>query len=329
MRNTIRSVLLAALALCSFSNLPALAQEAAVKVLPARQAAEPSMMLDIARAGKRIVAVGERGHVLLSDDDGATFRQAAMVPVDLTLTSVSFTDNHNGWAVGHGSVILHTRDGGEHWDIQHQDLTVDQPLFSIYFRDASTGWASGLWSLLLATTDGGRTWTKIALTPPEGQKRADLNLLHVFEGDGGKLFIAAEQGTVLSSNDNGKTWHYNRTGSAASLWSGAAGQGATAIVAGLRGHILRSGDGGTSWQGAVSPVEASITHVVRKESCYWASTVNGAVLRSVDDGRNWSVAKHFGTPVTALLPLDDTHVLAFSKQGVLRDPQSRVAQAKD
>jgi photosystem II stability/assembly factor-like uncharacterized protein len=320
MRNPIRSALFVML---TVSGL-ALAQEPVAKVGSARhEAPGKSMVLDVARAGRRIVAVGEHGHVLLSDDGGATFRQAAAVPVDLTLTAVTFVDASNGWAVGHGGTVLHTADGGEHWTVQRQDLTVDQPLFSVHFRDADTGWATGLWSLLLATTDGGKTWTKVALTPPEGQKRADLNLLQVFEGQGGRVFVAAEQGIVLSSDDNGKSWRYNKSGGAASLWAGAAGGSATGIVAGLRGHIFRTGDNGASWTEVASPVEASITHIVRKDNVYWASTVNGAILRSADDGRTWSVAKQYGTPVSALLPTDDRRVLAFSKQGLLRDVQGK------
>ena len=33
-----------------------------------------SLLLDLAAAGSRLVAVGERGHVLLSDDQGVTWR---------------------------------------------------------------------------------------------------------------------------------------------------------------------------------------------------------------------------------------------------------------
>lgn len=280
-----------------------------------------SVMLDAARAGKRIVAVGERGHVLLSDDDGATFRQAAGVPLDLTLTSVSFVDDKEGWAAGHGGVIMRTGDGGEHWDLQHRDTAADQPLFSVYFRDREHGWASGLWSLLLATADGGKTWTRVQLPTPAGQKRADLNLLQVFEGGDGHLFISAEQGAVLASADGGATWSYQATGGAASLWAGTAGEGATAIVAGLRGKIFRSGDGGASWQAVVAPVEASITHLAREGATFWAGTVSGAVLCSTDDGRHWQVVQRYPSPVTAMLPLGGGRLLAFSKQGVLRPPE--------
>ena len=66
-------------------------------------------------AGSSIVAVGEYGNVVLSDDDGKTWRQAKSVPTQVTFTAVAFVDDKNGWAVGHDTVILHTSDAGETW----------------------------------------------------------------------------------------------------------------------------------------------------------------------------------------------------------------------
>lgn len=313
-----RAIITATVLAACASDL-AVANDASLKLAPARQgpAALHSMILDATFAGKRIVAVGERGAVLLSDDGGATFRQAASVPVDTTLTAVSFAGERNGWAVGHGSVVLHTADGGEHWELQHQDLSVDQPLFSVHFRDKDKGWAIGLWSLMLVTTDGGKSWARMKLSPPEGQKRADVNLMHIFEGPGGKLYVAAEQGLVLVSDPAGQTWRFEKTGGLASLWAGASGQGG-ALLGGLRGKTAKTVDG-TSWQPASAPTEASITHIVRAGQVYFASALNGAVLSSRDEGATWQLLKQYGKPVTAMLPLDEQHVLAFSKQGPMRD----------
>ena len=82
--------------------------------LPA-PAAVHSLLLDVARAGERLVAVGERGHVLLSDDAGRSWRQARTVPSRTMLTAVAFVDASHGWAVGHDEIILCTADGGETW----------------------------------------------------------------------------------------------------------------------------------------------------------------------------------------------------------------------
>ena len=145
---------------------------ASLKIQPAEisTAASGATMLSSARAGNRIVAVGDRGIVLLSDTDGKEFRQAKSVPVRSTLTAVCFVDEKSGWAVGHWGVVLRTDDAGENWTLQRSDTTVDQPLFSVHFRNRDTGWAVGLWSLVVATKDGGKTWIPVRIPPPPGGK---------------------------------------------------------------------------------------------------------------------------------------------------------------
>lgn len=283
---------------------------------PAARVAD-AMMLDAARAGARIVAVGEHGYIALSDDEGKTQRQARNVPTDLTLTAVSFADARNGWAVGHGGVIVHTTDGGEHWELQRRDAAVDQPLLTVHFSDAQNGWAAGLWSLLLATRDGGLTWSPIALPAPEGAKRADLNLLKIFPS-AQRLFIAAEHGMVLRSDDGGASWQYLKTGSKASLWSGASSAGGTLLVGGLGGKLLRSADAGASWQAVDSGGAASVTQVRADRKGFWASALDGRLLRSTDDGLSWSVAAVASVPLTAIVGRADGSYLRYAKTGTLK-----------
>src|SRR5690606_10281348 len=78
------------------------------------QLAAQTLLTDVTRAGDRVVTVGARGHILYSDDEGSTWTQA-QVPVSTLITAVDFGDAENGWAVGHGAVILRTRDGGATW----------------------------------------------------------------------------------------------------------------------------------------------------------------------------------------------------------------------
>ena len=106
-------------------------------------AAVRSLLLDLAWAGGRMVAVGERGHVLLSDDDGRSWRQAQAVPSRTMLTAVAFADQRHGWAVGHDEIILHTADGGETWQRQHWAPQSQQPLLDVWFADAARGIAVG------------------------------------------------------------------------------------------------------------------------------------------------------------------------------------------
>ncbi len=97
------------------------AEAAEEQAIPSRLATK-SLLVDVARANGRLVTVGEWGHVLLSDDSGGSWRQAESVPTRATLTAVTFVDAKRGWAVGHDVLVIHTRDGGETWELQHQDL---------------------------------------------------------------------------------------------------------------------------------------------------------------------------------------------------------------
>ena len=264
--------------------------ESVLKAQPAEQsaAATHAPILGAATAGKHIVAVGDYGISLLSDDAGLHFHQAAAVPVSSTLTAVSLVDEKNGWAVGHWGVILNTVDGGEHWSLQRMDTQVDRPLFSVHFFDAQQGIAVGLWSLMLNTVDGGKHWNPISLpAPPDGGK-SDCNLFKAFVSARGTLFVAAERGLVLRSADRGQTWQYVATGYKGSFWSGLGLKSGVLLIAGLRGTMYRSTDDGLSWLPVNSGVKSSITDMAQSGDQLIAVGLDGVQLSSVDEGATFS-----------------------------------------
>ncbi len=327
--------MLTALALHLFLACPADAREGAPpsapgaaaapsppKIQPAEAttAATRAMILSSARAGKRIVAVGNHGIVLLSDTDGGDFRQAKSVPVRSTLTAVFFIDEKTGWAVGQWGVVLRTDDGGENWTLQRSDQSVDQPLFSVYFKDKDRGWAVGLWSLLIATVDGGKTWTQVTVPPPPGKKKADRNLLKIFANRMGTLFVAAEQGMILKSYD-GENWTYIDTGYKGSFWTGIVLNNGTILVGGLRGTIYRSTDDGRSWREAKSEFKSSITDFAEAGGKVYATGLDGVVLESDDHGSTFTGSQREDRiPFTAISVNSVGKLVKFSKQGVVKDP---------
>ena len=281
-----RSLMILAMALLAGAALPApAADQPAPGLLPAdvRPGATASTMLAAARAGRRIVAVGERGTVLWSDDEGATFRQADAVPVSTTLTDVSFADEQHGWAVGHAGVVLHTADGGRTWVLQRSDPARDQPLLAVRFSDATHGVAVGLWSLVLVTQDGGKDWRPVALPAAAGGRGTDVNLHGLFAARDGRLFACAEQGRVLRSADGGRSWQILETGYRGSLWAGLELADGTLLVGGLRGTLLGSRDGGDSWTPVRTEARSSITGLAQlPDGRVLASALDGVVLVSAD-----------------------------------------------
>ena len=242
-----------------------------------------ALLLGVARAGARMVAVGEYGNILLSDDDGKTWRQAQNVPTTVTLTSVHFADAKTGWAVGHDTVVIATADGGETWAKQYGGGESDNALLSVYFKDASHGWAVGAFNYTVETTDAGRTWVErktLMPPPPAGTTptpaagpididptapkktvpgagaadpyaapEGDENHLNaMFAGpDAGTIFIAAEAGAVYRSLDAGVTWQKVLTGYPGSFWGGLTAKDGSVYATGMRGNIWRSTDKGATW----------------------------------------------------------------------------------
>jgi photosystem II stability/assembly factor-like uncharacterized protein len=257
------------------------------QAIPSRLATK-SLLIDVARADGRLVAVGEWGHVLLSDNSGGSWRQAQSVPTRVTLTAVTFVDEKRGWAVGHDVLVIHTRDAGETWELQHQDPAEETPLLSVWFRDAKRGLAAGAFGLLLETSDGGQTWQRRQLTSNPDD---DYHLNAIFRGPGDTLFIAAEYGSIYRSPDNGASWERLHPPYEGSFWGGLTVSPEAFLVFGMRGHVFRSEDLGESWQELDSGTDQSIqSAIVRADGTVVLVGLGGAVLTSSDGGKTFSAA---------------------------------------
>ncbi|MCP3727107.1 YCF48-related protein [Paraburkholderia sp. CNPSo 3272] len=292
-----------------------------LKVSPAHAWVDAShmMLLDAARAGSRIVAVGEHGLVLFSDDKGKTYKQASVVPISSTLTSVYFSDASHGWGVGQWGAIIATQDGGKTWRIQRADTSTDRPLFSVYFTDPLHGWAVGLWSLMLQTSDGGAHWSPVTLPPPPGSTKADRNLFRIFGAADGTLYVAAEQGLVLRSRDHGTTWEYRKTGGKGSLWAGAVASDGTVLVGGLLGHLYESHDGGDTWAAVETRTSSSITDLAVTGDRVVGVGLDGLMLSGTANSQDFD-AKHREDrrPLTAIISLAGSNAtVLFAKDGVV------------
>lgn len=289
----------------------------AVPAAPSSYATQATV-LSATWANGRLVAVGDHGIVLLSDDRGRSFRQARSVPLSSPLTGVSFVDEKLGWAVGHWGAILNSSDGGDTWQVQRLSSEEDRPLFAVHFFNARQGVAVGLWSLVLTTDDGGTTWTEQSLQAPEGYSRADLNLMGLFADDHGNLFATAERGQVLRSDDQGKSWRYLDTGYEGTLWSGVVLADGTLLVGGQRGTLLHGSADGQKWQRVSLKSKSSITDMAVAGRQVVVVGLDGLMVRSGDGGLSFVEQRTAdGVSLTAaLLDANDDPVL-FSRRGVV------------
>jgi len=270
-----------------------------------------SLLLGAARAGSRLVAVGERGHILLSDDDGKSWRQAE-VPTHATLTAVHFPDARRGWAVGHDAVILHTEDGGERWQRQYHDPAREAPLLDVWFRGPQEGYAIGAYGLFLATRDGGKTWRKRSIA------EEDFHLNALAAAPDGRLFIAGEAGHLYRSDDGGWSWRDLPSPYAGSYFGILAPGRGRVLVFGLRGKLFRSEDTGATWEPVPSGTHASLQGgAVLPDGRIVIVGLGGAVLISGDWGRTFSAsARPDRRGIATLLPADRHALVLFGESGV-------------
>ena len=245
--------------------------------------AEKAVLLGAAVTGNgRLVAVGERGLVLLSDDDGATWRQVA-VPVSVTLTAVRFAGGLDGVAVGHGGVVLTSGDGGEHWTLRLEgrraaELALesarasadaalfesagllveegpDKPFLDVALGESGRILAVGAYGLAFVSEDFGQSWTSwmARLDNPMGMH------FYAVRQRGDTLLLAGERGLVLHSADGGASFTRLEVPYQGSLFTAELPRDGEIVLAGLKGNLLRSVDGGQSWQQLDGAAAASFT----------------------------------------------------------------------
>lgn len=315
-----------------------------------RQASH-AVLLAVTRAGDRLVAVGERGVLLLSDDNGGQWRQV-QVPVSVTLTAVQFVDARQGWAIGHSGVVLHSADGGESWALQLDGRQAaalelaaaqaaakaspqeaaqrrlasaerlvadgpDKPWLALQFSDARHGLVVGAYGLALATRDGGRTWTSWMGRIPNAQ---GLHLYAVGQA-GGTFYLAGEQGLLLRSRDDGESFEALPSPYEGSYFSLALQADGALLVGGLRGKLFRSRDQGEHFEPLDNPVPVSLGAATRVGAqVYWVNQAGGLLRSDEASARVQPLPAPPGPPLIAVTPAADGSLVGVGFAGTARLP---------
>lgn len=303
-------VLFSALGLLGASGLsaPAMADNFKEKLIqrPAMMSSKvtQSLLLDVAVHGSTVVAVGERGHVIVSHDDGNTWVQSA-TPVSIMLTAVALPNDKDIWVVGHEGLIMHSADGGKTWDVQYgnpyvepaaddmeamdnMDQRAGQPLLDVWFKDANKGFAIGAYGYFLQTSDGGKTWEDWSDRMPNEDQ---WHLNSIASRDGTRFYVVGEKGVIFRSDDGGESWASVTSPYEGSLFGAIAGPGLNEVtVFGLQGNLFRSTDKGDSWQQINSPTGNTLMSGVFLSGRNVVLVGNsGTILYSRDDGNTFEL----------------------------------------
>ena len=275
--------------------------------------AAESVLLDVTRVGDRLVAVGERGHVVWSDD-GQKWQQAENVPTRSTLTTV-FALGERLWAAGHDAVILTSGDHGRTWTREHFDPEGEQAVMDLHFTDEQNGVAIGSYGLYLVTSDGGATWEAGVV---DEENEYHLNAMVRFP-DGVRL-IAGEAGYSYRSLDDGVSWQPLELPYDGSMWGAIITSRGCVVFYGLRGHVMQSCDAGENWVELESGSLASLSGAAEHQGMLIFAGNSGTVLTWAGGG--FTSHKHSsGVDFAAALPLSGGHFLLVGEEGVHQFPE--------
>jgi photosystem II stability/assembly factor-like uncharacterized protein len=278
---------------------------------PARLAAK-GLLIAIAAAGERLVAVGDHGIIVLSDDKGASWTQAASVPTQALLTGVCFLDAQHGVAVGHDEVILTTADAGHNWTRTHYAPEAQGPLLDVWCGGGGHVIAVGAYSAYLTSSDRGASWNEVKFTPAprpaaspattrgtaatadkagaEEEAGGGYHLNRIVGAGAARLYIAGEAGHLYRSDDAGATWLTLASPYEGSFFNVLPLGGDAVLAIGLRGHLYRSADAGTSWQKIDTGTDALLDGATQFDTGAVAIVgFSGVVLVSRDGGRSFTL----------------------------------------
>jgi photosystem II stability/assembly factor-like uncharacterized protein len=328
-------------------------QRAALKAARPEQA----NLMAVVRVGKRLVAAGERGLIIYSDDSGLHWTQA-QVPVSVTLTALRFANEREGWAVGNMGAILRSTDGGASWrrvfdgqqaaalaedaaqaawdavkpdpnnadhplnlllEDAHRlvDEGADKPFLDLRLRADGSVLVVGAYGLAYSSTDGGKTWQALMKNLPNPNGATYYGIAERQQ----EQYLFGEQGVLLRAATDG-TFAAQTSPASGSLFGGLATKQGTLMLYGLRGKVYRSAQAGAAWTEVQTPVDASlITGLQLPDDTVLLLGSAGQIVASKDQGQTFTALPlKTRFPFTGATVAPDGTLIITGTRGLLRVP---------
>ena len=349
-RAVVLSVAISALSLAAATPASAQIFDLARVVLnrPALISAQATagLFTSVTRAGNRLVAVGQDGRIVLSDDNGKSWRQVE-APTSVTLTHDVFVSPTEGWATGQMGTVLRTMDAGEHWSMQFDGFRANQQILAAAQAEATqqpppasaatdlvnakqfiSGGPSvpfltllpvsadnlvlgGGFGMAFTSTDGGATWRSIFSAVP------NPNGLHIYDiiADGANQIWAGEEGFVLLRDASG-SFKTLTTPFQGTFFGALKSKSGALILYGLQGTILRSTNDGTSWSQIAAPTQAGVdAGIILQNGDILLGDEDGSLLLSRDDGQTFT-GSATGGAVVGLAQAADGSIITAGPRGM-------------
>lgn len=254
-----------------------------------------------------ILAAGEHGLILVSNDQGKSWRQSK-VPTKNTLTGIAFADDNTAIAVGHDALILRSVDAGANWEVIQSEPELEQPFLNVSFIDEQVGVAVGAYGLYYQTQDAGETWESLYF---ESLDDPEFGLPHFYALrpiDEQHLILAGEVGFVAESTDGGESWEKLESpyrGSFFNLYI----DNASVYLMGLRGHLFAKKL--ADWQQVKTKTTSSLNGMAKNpQGELVAFGMDGVMLKVLASGQVVFSQRNDRMAISAAVGIDGGFLIA-------------------
>jgi photosystem II stability/assembly factor-like uncharacterized protein len=276
--------------------------------IPARTSgiANTSIITNITKQQDKILAVGERGHILMWSDMDNWQQQS--VPVSLTLTDSTTLKDGTRLAVGHDSVILKSAPQSDSWTkvFDGNELT---KLKIVYISKKIAASQKQLEELTdedeIADLQFDIEDLEFNLEDAQIELEDGPNkpLLSITSSENDHLFAVGAYGTMLTSDDLGSSWqlidgqveNFNQY----HLNSIITADNGYMYIVGENGIGFSSENNGQTWQTMEMPYDGSLFGIASKRDSLVAFGLQGNFMVSNDNGSSWE-ASNIGSSASLL-----------------------------
>ncbi|MDN7141350.1 glycosyl hydrolase [Pseudomonas sp. JQ170] len=274
------------------------------------------------KQGEHVLAVGERGSILRSVDQGVSWQPATVQPQrNAALTAVVDLGQQRLLAVGHDGWVLRSTDGGSHWQEVRYDDSLGEPLLGAWSAGGERVLAYGSFGKFYQSDDAGLTWHTLAL---------DVDSAHLNGMDGGadgRRMLVGEQGLVLRSRDDGQHWQTLPAFYSGSLFGVVRLSPDHWVSYGMRGHVFVSHDFGDSWTQVKVGNQLPLYGHVRlpDQGGLLIVGAGGSLVRLDDRGQLVGVGRLAGLGTLTSAVMLGSRLLVGGERGVFQDSGGSLA----
>lgn len=229
-----------------------------------------------------IIALEESKNIIRFDYANGRWQSKIL---SFSATNILFSSNNQVWVKEDKEKVWTSKDGGNLWIVKswgEADPKSIGDVTAIYFSDEKVGWLATRNNELFTTQDGGDTWTNQADT--------EYPFRLMVQGMGSTLWSISNQSSIQISQDSGKTWQMQQSGSRLSSFSFLNEKEGYAIEE--HQGIVHTKDGGKHWQLVIPNKDLKQAYFFNQKLVFGLIEGKGPSY-SIDGGVSWAAGYLF------------------------------------